>query len=136
MIDLYDSASPAVAPAPPHAARSHLRAAIWFAGVILPVIALAALFVGLRWEGAVLSLTLKVYIVFIASVPLANAMLIRAVDSERLELSRPLPLTPVGVVGLIVFGIGLLLLAPLCATSATRKSCCACATERAISPST
>ncbi|MDQ1817156.1 hypothetical protein RBA41_28000 [Massilia sp. CCM 9210] len=138
MIDLCDSASPAVAPAPPHAVRSHLRAAIWFAGVILPVIALAALFVGLRWEGAVLSLTLKVYIVFIASVPLANAMLIRAVDSQRLELSRPLallhgfatgisavftilflPLTPVGVVGLIVFGIGLLLLAPLLALIAT-----------------
>ncbi|MDQ1920387.1 hypothetical protein [Massilia pseudoviolaceinigra] len=134
MIDLYDSASPTVASAPPHAVRSHLRAAIWFAGVILPLIALAALFVGLRWEGAVLSLTLKVYIVFIASVPLANAMLIRAVDSERLELSRPLallhgfatgisaifailflPLTPAGVLGLVVFGIGLLLLAPLLA---------------------
>ncbi|ATQ73351.1 hypothetical protein CR152_01640 [Massilia violaceinigra] len=138
MIDLYDSASPAVASAPPHAVRSHLRAAIWFAGVILPVIALAALFIGLRWEGIVLSLTLTVYIVFIASVPLANALLIHAVDSEWLELSRPLallhgfatgisaifailflPLTPVAVLGLVVFGLGLLLLAPLLALIAT-----------------
>ncbi|MDQ1817155.1 VWA domain-containing protein [Massilia sp. CCM 9210] len=136
MIDHHESVSPS--PAPPPAVRFSVRAAIWFAGVILPVIAVAALLIGVFWAQMIHLLTLSAHLFLIASVPLANAQLMIALKSGQPALSRPLallhgfaigisafftvlflPVTLGGVAMIIYFGIGLLMLAPLLSLVAT-----------------
>ncbi|NHZ82624.1 hypothetical protein F2P44_25580 [Massilia sp. CCM 8695] len=132
MIDQHACLNPTVTSAPLPALRFSIRAAIWFAGVILPVIAVAILLAAAYIAQTGLSDAIAVHLLLIASVPLANALLMITLKSERPALSRPLallhgfatgisafftvlflPLTPGGIATIIFFGIGLLILAPL-----------------------
>ncbi|NHZ92259.1 hypothetical protein F2P45_25115 [Massilia sp. CCM 8733] len=122
----------AVPPAPSAVVHFSMRAALWLAGVILPLIALAVALFFLLVVGFDLPPTMIVPTLSIAAVPLANALLLRALGSARPAVSRRLghwhgfaigigilltllllPHTAAGVSGLRHFGGGLLLLAPL-----------------------
>ncbi|CUI06273.1 hypothetical protein [Massilia antarctica] len=138
MTEHHDHLNPTVTSAAPHPVRFSIHAAIWFAGVILPVIAMAVLLAGTHLAGTGLSDTLAVHLFLIASVPLANALMMIALKSGQAALSWPLallhgfatgisafftvlflPLTPDGLATIIFFGIGLLMLAPLLSLVAT-----------------
>lgn len=133
----------AVHPAPP-AIRPSLRACLWFGGVILPVLALAgAAWIGSTWLHGQFSAAMYAHALLIASVPVANVQLLQALDSDDPLPSRRvarlhgfatgisavfallfLPLTPLGLIGIVFFGAGLLLFAPLlslCAALAVRR---------------
>ncbi len=123
----------AIPPAPSAAVHLATRAALWFAGVILPLLALAVALFFLLVVGFDLPPTMIIPVLSIAAVPLANALLLRTLGTARPGVSRRLghlhgfatgvsilltllllPHTAAGVAGLRYFGGGLLL-APLLA---------------------
>lgn len=127
----------AVPPAASAAVHFSMRAALWFAGVILPLLALAVALFFLLVVGFDLPPTMIVPVLSIAAIPLANALLLRALGNARPGVSRRLghlhgfatgvsilltllllPHTAAGVAGLRHFGGGLLLLTPLLALMA------------------
>ncbi|WP_164557928.1 hypothetical protein HF313_01390 [Massilia atriviolacea] len=133
----------AAAPAP-RLVGPAVRTLLWFGGVILPLLALAgAIVIGLCWMPGLFSATMCAHALLIVSVPLANAQLLRALHGESPLPSRRmallhsfatgvsavfavlfLPLTALGVIAIVYFGAGLLLLAPLlslCAALAARR---------------
>ncbi|HEX8612710.1 MAG TPA: hypothetical protein VF800_15595 [Telluria sp.] len=122
----------ATPPAPFPAVLFLMRTTLWFGGVTLPAVALAVAVFFLLVVGFDLPLTMLAPILAVASVPLANALLMRALGHARPAVSRRLghlhgfaigtsilftllllPHVATGVAGLRYFGAGLLLLAPL-----------------------
>ncbi|NHZ33265.1 hypothetical protein [Massilia rubra] len=122
----------ATAPATFPAVHFPIRAVLWLAGVTLPVVALTIAVFFLLVVGFDLPLAMLVPALSIASVPLANALLMRALGNARPALSRRLghlhgfaigtsilftllllPHMAAGVAGLRYYGAGLLVLAPL-----------------------
>ncbi|WP_164557927.1 hypothetical protein HF313_01385 [Massilia atriviolacea] len=123
--------APAIPPASFPLLPFLVRTALWFAGVILPATALAVALFFLYVVGADLSLAMGVPVLSLASIPLANSVLLRALGTARPALPRRLghlhgfaigsallstvlclPHIPAGVAGLRYFGGGLLLFAP------------------------
>ncbi|MDQ1920388.1 hypothetical protein [Massilia pseudoviolaceinigra] len=110
-----------------------VRAALWFCGAILPLISLAVVHVGYVGGSMPLPGTMLIHAFLITSIPLANALPLRAMMSERPSLPRPLallhgfaatvstvytivflPLIPFTMAVILSYGIFLLLvLAPL-----------------------
>lgn len=127
MTDHPEDASGAPAPIP-----NLVFVLLWFGGVLLPVLALAGAALVCMVSYSVSALPVLVHAMLIATVPLANAQLLTVINSEqalpsaRLALLHSLatgvsmvyavlllPLVPSGIVLIILFGAGLLLLAPL-----------------------
>ncbi|MDQ1817157.1 hypothetical protein RBA41_28005 [Massilia sp. CCM 9210] len=134
MIDHYEAVRLPFKPALPyHTLSDSVRAALWFGGVILPLISLALVHVGYVGGSMPLPGTMLIHVFLIISVPLANALLLRAMMSERPSPPRPLallhgfaatvstiytivflPLIPITTAVILSYGIFLLLvLAPL-----------------------
>ncbi|NHZ96451.1 hypothetical protein [Massilia sp. CCM 8734] len=141
MIEHHDTASTTVTPAPLPALNSFTRAAFRWGGVMLPLIVLGMLFASMYMAQMTLSGSFTIHLFLIASMALANAMLVRAMRRGQGVLSRPLallhavttgasaayallllPLTLAGVASLACHGRAVPLLAslaPLAALSAT-----------------
>lgn len=96
MIAHQNTISPSIAPAPSPVPRAALRfpvyAALWFTGVILPLIALVMLVAGVCLAQMTMSGSAIVHLFLIASIALANATLVSAMRRGRPALARPLAL--------------------------------------------
>ena len=96
MIEHHNTVSPSITPAPasapPAALRFSVYAALWFSGVILPLIALAMLAAGVCLAQMTISGSAIVHLFLIASVALANGTLVSAMRRGQPALARPLAL--------------------------------------------
>ncbi|NHZ92258.1 hypothetical protein F2P45_25110 [Massilia sp. CCM 8733] len=92
MIAHQNTISPSITPAPPAALGFPLYAALWFTGVILPLIALVMLVAGVCLAHMTMSGSSIVHLFLIASVALANATLVSAMRRGQPALPRPLAL--------------------------------------------